>query len=78
MSSYPLQLPEELMEEIRCLAAENQVSLDQWLLAAIAEKMGFERTARLLRRFAERADYARFDQILARVPDAEPIVGDEL
>lgn len=78
MSSYPLQLPEELMEEIRRLAAENQVSLDQWLLTAITEKVGFERTARLLHRFAERADYARFDQILARVPNVEPIAGDEL
>lgn len=77
MSSYPLQLPEELMEEIRRLAAENQVSLDQWLLAAILEKVGFERTVRLLRRFSERA-YTRFDEILARVPDIDPIPGDEL
>lgn len=78
MSSYPLQLPEELMEEIRRLAAENQVSLDQWLLAAILEKVGVERTVRLLRRFSERADYTRFDEILARVPDIDPIPGDEL
>lgn len=78
MSSYPLQLPEELIEEIRRLAAENQISLEQWLLAAIAEKVEAERTVRLLRRFAKRADYARFDEILARVPDIEPIPGDDL
>ena len=78
MSSYPLQLPEDLIEEIRRLAAENQISLDQWLLAAIAEKVEQARTVRLLRRFAVRADYARFDEILARVPDVEPIPGDEL
>ncbi len=78
MSSYPLQLPEELMAEIHRLAMENQISLDQWLLAAIAEKVKAERTVRLLRRFADQADYAHFDQILARVPDVEPISGDEL
>ncbi|MGV0029255.1 hypothetical protein [Phormidesmis priestleyi] len=78
MSHYPLQLPEELMEEIRRLAAENQVSLDQWLLMAIAEKVGSERVGQLLRRYAARADYDRFDVILARVPEAEPVAGDEL
>lgn len=26
----------------------------------------------------ERADYTRFDEILARVPDIDPIPGDEL
>ena len=78
MSSYPLKLPEALIEEIRRLAAENQISLEQWLLAAIAEKVEAEQFVRLLRRSAKRADYARFDEILARVPDVEPIPGDEL
>ena len=78
MSSYPLKLPEALIEEIRRLAAENQISLEQWLLAAIAEKVEAEQFVRLLRRSAKRADYARFDEILARVPDVEPTPGDEL
>lgn len=78
MSSYLLQLPEELMEEARRLATENQISLDQWLLAAIAEKAEAERTVSLLRHFAERANYAHFDKVLERVPDVEPIPGDEL
>ena len=29
MSSYPLQLPEELMQEVRRLAQMNQVALEQ-------------------------------------------------
>ncbi len=36
MSSYPLQLPEELMQEVRRLAEVNQVTLEQWLIAAIS------------------------------------------
>ena len=31
-----------------------------------------------LRRFADQVDYARFDEILARVPDVKPRSGDEL
>ena len=78
MSSYPLQLPNDLLEEIRQLANENDVSLDQWLIAAISEKVGAARTERLLRGYAARLDQAQFDQILARVPDVEPLPGDEL
>lgn len=78
MSTYQLQLPEELMEQAQRLAKENQVSLDQWILSAIAQKVGAERTMRLLRHYAARADYARFDEILARVPDVDPMHGDEL
>lgn len=72
-----LQLPEELMEEVCRLATENQVSLEQSPLAAIAE-VGAEQTVRMLRYFSGRANYSRFDEILARVPDTEPILGDAL
>jgi hypothetical protein len=78
MSSYPLQLSEELMAEVRRLAEENQTPIDQWLRVAIAERVEAERGLRLLKSYAEKSDYDRFDQILARVPDVKPIGGDEL
>jgi hypothetical protein len=78
VSSYPLQLPEDLLTEVQQLAAANQTPIDQWLLEAIAEKVGAERSVRLMQECAKKADYDRFDQILARVPDVEPIPGDEL
>ncbi|WP_017297806.1 hypothetical protein [Nodosilinea nodulosa] len=77
MSSYPLSLPSDLLEEIRQLAADSGVSLDQWLVAAIAEKVGAARTERLLRRYAEKFDEEQFAQLLARVPDVDPLPGDE-
>jgi len=78
MNSYPLKLPDELFTEIQRLAEENQVSLDRWLLSAITEKIEAQRTVHLLETYAKQADYSRFDQILDRVPNAEPIPGDEL
>lgn len=78
MSSYPLQLPETLLKEIQRLAKENQVSIEQWLLSAVTEKIEAEKVVRLLRSYAEKADYNRFDKILESVPDTEPIAGDEL
>jgi hypothetical protein len=34
--------------------------------------------ASILRRYAVRADYAFFDVVMAKVPDVEPMPGDEL
>ena len=78
MSSYPLQLPEELMQEVRRLAEVNQVPVEQWLIAAIARHVAAERSLSHLWLAAQAADYDRFDQILARVPDVNPMPGDEL
>jgi hypothetical protein len=78
MSSYLLQLPEELMQEVQQLAAASQIPLEQWLIAAITQQLEVERSLSGLRQAAQIADYERFDQILARVPDIEPMLGDEL
>jgi len=78
MSSYPLELPEELMQEVRRLAQVNQISLEQWLITVIERYVAAERSLSHLREAAQAANYDRFDQILARVPDVNPIPGDEL
>ncbi|MBD2775371.1 CopG family transcriptional regulator [Iningainema tapete] len=78
MSSYPLQLPEELMQEVRRLAQMNQVPPEQWLIAAIKRHVAAEQSLSHLWLAAKSADYDRFDQILARVPDVNPMPGDEL
>jgi hypothetical protein len=78
MSSYLLQLPEELMREVRQLAAASQIPLEQWLIAAITQQLEVERSLSRLRQASQVADYERFDRILARVPDIEPMLGDEL
>ncbi|URD48452.1 CopG family transcriptional regulator [Chroococcidiopsis sp. CCNUC1] len=78
MSSYLLQLPEELIQEVRQLAAASQIPLEQWLIAAITQQLEVERSLSRLRQASQVADYERFDQILARVPDIEPMLGDEL
>ncbi|MFZ1029670.1 MAG: CopG family transcriptional regulator [Limnoraphis robusta] len=78
MSDYPLQLPQTLLKEIERLAEENQISIEQWLLSAITEKIEAQKVVRLLQSYAEKANYNRFDEILETVPDTEPIAGDEL
>ncbi len=78
MSAYPLELPSELLAEAQKLAAEDQMPLSQWMMSAISAKIQAEKTRQLLKNYAQNADYAKFDAILARVPDVPPITGDEL
>ncbi len=79
MSSYSLNLSSDLLEEVQQLAEDDRLSLDQWRLSAIAQKIETERTPRrLFQSYAEKADVVKFNEILARVPDVPPIPGDEL
>lgn len=76
---YPLRLPESLKETAARLAKEDGVSLNQWIVAAVAQKIGAVETAEVFLR--ERAAGARegdLSRYLATAPDAEPGPGDEL
>jgi hypothetical protein len=74
-STYPLRLPAYLMEQARQIAEANGSSLNQFFLAAIAEKVG-EAKATLQER-AGRADIKKARSVLARVPDVPAMEGDE-
>lgn len=78
MTNYSLSIPNELLEEIHQLAEENEMSLNQWLLSAITDKINATRTQRLLDHYARQGNEAHFQQILARVPDVPPLPDDEL
>ncbi|WP_439515416.1 hypothetical protein [Oceanibaculum nanhaiense] len=70
MSTYSLRIPDDLMEEAKKLAARNDTSLNQFFLAAIAERVGTERTKRVFERMAAKVDEQTFQAILNRVPAA--------
>jgi hypothetical protein len=78
MSAYTLRIPDDLMREAERAAAAGKVSLNQFLLSAIAERVGAERTHRLFAELAKRADPAALQSILDRVPDVPPVPGDEI
>ena len=47
-------------------------------LQAIAQKVEREKTRGVFSHYAARADFARFDALMTRVPDVDPLPGDEL
>lgn len=73
-----MELPDALLEEARGMAAVAQVSLEEWISGAIAQKVEWEKTRGVFRQYAARADFARFDALMTRVPDVDPLPGDEL
>ena len=78
MSSLSLRLPDSLHEKIRELAEQDDVSINQFIATAVAEKAAALLTVKYLEDRARRADPRLFDRILAKVPDVEPLSGDEL
>ena len=76
---YPLQLPASLKETAARLAREDGVSLNQWIVAAVAQKIGAVETAEVfLRERAAGAHEGDLSRYLDRAPDVAPEPGDEL
>ncbi|THV14255.1 hypothetical protein [Rhizobium rhizophilum] len=78
MSSYPLRLPDHVLEEARRAAAEDNVSLNQLLSSLIADGIGHRRAILALHRRAERGDPAAALSVLDKVPADTPDPGDTI
>lgn len=78
MSSLSLRLPESLHEKVRELAARDDVSINQFIAIAVAEKAAAPLTTEYLAERGARGSRRAFDRILARVPAVVPAPGDEL
>ena len=78
MATLSLRLPESLHRKLAELAKVEGVSLNQLLSSAAAEKLAALMTEEYLAERAKRASRRKFDSVLAKVPSAAPISGDEL
>ncbi|MCY3841172.1 MAG: pilus assembly protein HicB [Gammaproteobacteria bacterium] len=76
---YPLKLPASLKETVVRLAKDDGVSLNQWIVVAVAQKVGaVEVASEFLRKRASDAEPGELDRYLDDAPDVPPIPGDEL
>ena len=78
MSSLSLRLPESLHQRLRELAERDDISINQFIATAVAEKAAALLTVDYLEARGQRADVKLVDRVLNRVPDVPPILGDEL
>jgi hypothetical protein len=73
-----LRVREPLFAYARKVAEEENVSINQFFVTAIAEKVSALKTEAYFRERRERGHLAEFDAWLAASPEREPEAGDEL
>ena len=78
MSALSLRLPESIHRHIREIAKKGGVSINQFILSAVSEKISALMTEDYLKSRAKRAKKEDFRKILAKVSSRKPIAGDEL
>ena len=80
MSSISLRLPESLHRQARELAAREDISINQLIATALAEKMSALMTSEYLSTRAARGSRKKFDRVLKKVRQTghPPLPGDEV
>lgn len=78
MSTISLNLPESLHKQVRELALQEGISIDQFAATAIAEKLSALMTSDYLNQRAARGDRRQFEQAMGKVSAAPPDEQDRL
>jgi len=78
MSTLSLRLPDSLHEGARELAKQDNISINQLVATALAEKISALSTESYLQERAKRGDKAKFEAVLAKIKDNEPDEQDKL
>ncbi len=73
MSTLSLRLPDSLHEQIKSLAKQEGISINQFISSAVGEKMSAVLTEKYLSQRAALGDEKSFFEAMAKVPDADPI-----
>jgi predicted transcriptional regulator len=78
MTATNIKLPDSIKKKAGELAAKDGVSFDQFVSAAVAEKVSSWLTEADLDQRARQASRKKFDAALAQVPNMPPVRGDEI
>ncbi len=77
MSSYALRLPESLKSASKRIAAQDDTTMNQFFVVAIAEKISAMETADFFERRAADASRVKADKVWAKVRSLQPVVEDQ-
>lgn len=78
MTALTVRLPNSVHQKVRELALRDEISVNQFIAAAVSEKMASVMTLDYLKSEAANGSRSAFDQYLSMVPDTPAAVGDEL
>jgi hypothetical protein len=72
MASLTVRLPRSTHDQLKTLARQEEVSINQLVLTAVAEKISALRASRFFAGLKEPIGREEFEAALAQVPDADP------
>lgn len=78
MSALSLRLPKSLHEQLKELAQEDGISVNQFVMLAVAEKVASISTIEYLEKRAKRGNREKLLAVLDKAPDIEPDESDRL
>ena len=78
MSTLSLRLPDSLHEEVKLLAKNEGISINQFISSAVAEKMSALLTEKYLAKRAKQGDLKAFLEAMSKVPDVDPLQKEKL
>jgi hypothetical protein len=76
--TFPLRLPRSLRDAVEQAAREDDTSINQFVVTALAEKLSALKTADLFAARAGKADFDAFDRIMNRRGGEAPAPDDAL
>ena len=76
MSAISLRLPESLHKRVRELAKQEDVSINQFITTALAEKLAVLMTIEYLEERGKRGSRRKFRRALSKVRDRKPDAAD--
>jgi len=78
MSTLSLRLPDSLHDQIKKLASEDGISINQFVVSAVAEKTSAFLTKSYLEDRGELSSKSKFKKALSKVPKTDPDEFDKL
>ena len=78
MSTLSIRLPESLHKQIKELAENEGISMNQFIALAVAEKISALMTVEYLEERARRGSREKFGSVLEKVQEAKPEEYDRL
>lgn len=78
MTALTVRLPNSVHQKIRELALRDEISVNQFIAAAVSEKMASVMTLDYLKLEAAKGSRSDFDRFMNLVPNAPVVEGDEL
>ena len=78
MTALTVRLPNSVHLKVKELAERDEISVNQFIAAAVSEKMASVMTLDYLKSEATKGNRNAFDQFMQLVPDTPALAGDEL